>query len=598
MHSFIHFIIILLASMQILQANPEHKIEALSCIPGLQSDSFDELENSLLCLHNLQLKGEGAAGYSIYQYFFNGAPEKEQNPELALSYLIAAARLNHPRSLDRLAWHFETGKFLERNLAAAYSLYLKAAELGFTKSLVNLGRWLISGEGHSQDAEAAFQLFYQASLQGSPEAQFELAHMYKRGLPVEQNFTKYKTHLLRAASGGHVGAILEISRNHLEGRHEEKNINKALHWMKTLEGNPRIDMMRAMLLLSQSEVEFNHQGIELLHSLSLLGHAPASNFLSELHEDGHFFSQKSKTAKHIYSRTAQRQAGYLPPISKNYAKDYPSLRDVPQFLEKYDARKSETLWPETVSLAPGEHQKSSDDLAITSDSPLKKWLNEYEKKQKELKKLKSIKTESKPNKTIKNIGEKTQESLPKKSPENKNQILSQSRLIEKTLDEIKIVDPIANLKESLMLIKNRILLANGYLSLGHLELMRTQLNKSLTDSLKILSLLSKYINKKLAYPKILDAINDSKTLDAARNLWTQSFANLRFGSIELIQSVENIINLYSQSGNESKAEDIKQKLHKLIYGQNNYGFLCVTFNQEHPLNKISKSLSNRPFDIL
>ena len=161
---------------------------------------------------------------------------------------------------------------------------------------------------------------------GSPDAQFELAHMYKLGISVSKNIDKYRTHLRRAASGGHVGAILEISRNHLEGRFEQKNIHKALQWMKTQEGNPRIDMMRSMLLMSRPEYKYNKEGLELLRLLSRSGHAPASKFISELHENGHFLTHKSNTVKQIYTRTASRQAGHLPPISKDYSEGFSSLR--------------------------------------------------------------------------------------------------------------------------------------------------------------------------------------------------------------------------------------------------------------------------------
>ena len=83
MYNFIHLIIILLGSIQFLEARSEYKLRVLECIPGLQSQSFQELEESLLCLHELQLKGEGSAGYSIYQYFYNGAPKKDQNPRIS-----------------------------------------------------------------------------------------------------------------------------------------------------------------------------------------------------------------------------------------------------------------------------------------------------------------------------------------------------------------------------------------------------------------------------------------------------------------------------------------------------------------------------------
>ena len=84
-------------------------------------------------------------------------------------------------------------------------------------------------------------------------------------------------------------------------------------------------MMRALLLMSQNESKFNQKGLELLYSLSLSGHAPASKFISELHETGHYLTKPSETAKHIYARTAQRQAGYLPPISKNYSENFSSF---------------------------------------------------------------------------------------------------------------------------------------------------------------------------------------------------------------------------------------------------------------------------------
>ena len=500
MYNFIHLIIILLGSIQFLEARSEYKLRVLECIPGLQSQSFQELEESLLCLHELQLKGEGSAGYSIYQYFYNGAPKKDQNPELAMSYLVSAAGLNHPRSLDRLAWHFETGNDIKRDLKAAYSLYLKAAELGFTRSLVNLGRWLISGEGVSQDVEAAFQLFYQASLMGSSEAHFEIAHMYKMGISVKKNIRRYKTYLMRAASSGHVGAILEISRNHLDGRHEQKSLPKALQWMKTQEGNPRIDMMRALLLMSQNESKFNQKGLELLYSLSLSGHAPASKFISELHETGHYLTKPSETAKHIYARTAQRQAGYLPPISKNYSENFSSLRDIPRFLDEYDNRKSEQLWTKTENETP----KIIETKLSKSDNSLKNWLNEYEKRQTDTNMSAIQKNSSKVSRNS------TQISTPTNATNREIEILNRSKLIEQTLNEIKIVDPISKLDQSLMLINNRLLLANSYKSIGYIKLMNSQLEETIRNSFEVLKQLSEHVNKAFTYPDILDRIDNTE----------------------------------------------------------------------------------------
>ena len=48
--------------------------------------------------------------------------------------------------------------------------------------------------------------------------------------------------------------------------------------------------------------------------------------------------------------------------------------------------------------------------------------------------------------------------------------------MEQTLNEIKIVDPISKLDQSLMLINNRLLLAS-YKSIGYIKLMKFNLKK-------------------------------------------------------------------------------------------------------------------------
>ena len=347
-------------------------------------------------------------------------------------------------------------------------------------------------------------------------------------------------------------------------------------------------MMRALLLMSQNESKFNQKGLELLNSLSLSGHAPASKFISELHETGHYLTKPSETAKHIYARTAQRQAGYLPPISKNYSENFSSLRDIPRFLDEYDNRKSEQLWTKTEN----ETSKIIETKLSKSDNSLKNWLNEYEKRQTDTNMSAIQKNSSKVSRNS------TQISTPTNATNREIEILNRSKLIEQTLNEIKIVDPISKLDQSLMLINNRLLLANSYKSIGYIKLMNSQLEETIRNSFEVLKQLSEHVNKAFTYPDILDRIDNTEKLTAAKNLWTKSFEDLRFGSIELVNSVDNVINLYAESGNKDRAEETRQKLNDLLFGESNYGFICVNFDTDHPLNKISEKLINSPFDTI
>ena len=192
----------------------------------------------------------------------------------------------------------------------------------------------------------------------------------------------------------------------------------------------------------------------------------------------------------------------------------------------------------------------------------------------------------------------TQISTPTNATNREIEILNRSKLIEQTLNEIKIVDPISKLDQSLMLINNRLLLANSYKSIGYLKLMNSQLEETIRNSFEVLKQLSEHVNKAFTYPDILDRIDNTEKLTAAKNLWTKSFEDLRFGSIELVKSVDNVINLYAESGNKDRAEETRQKLNDLLFGESNYGFICVNFDADHPLNKISEKLINSPFDTI
>lgn len=596
---YFYLLFILLISLNtVFTSIQTEKFKVLHCISGLKSNDFQKIENSLLCLHDLQLKGEGSAGYAIYQYFINRINEKEQNPQLAISYLINSAKLDHPRSLDRLAKHLETGDHIRRDLKAAYSMYLKAAELGFTKALVNLGRLLLAGEGVLQDTEAAFRLFYQASLKGDPDAQFELAHMHEKGISAPRDFVKYRQYLIRAASGGHLGAVLEISRNYLEGRYGDKNFKMAVNWLKTQEGNPRVDMMRGLLLLSQNDQVLSKEGYELINALSARKHAPATKFLADLYYAGSPHTPESPIIEEIYTRTARRQAGQLPKTSKKTSLD----RSIPDTLIKYSTERKEELWPETPAVETVEAVENLIDQD-KPDNALDSWITNYRPNEKIATKLKAIAVaKSKPvsNSVIekplkKKIVSSTKKQAIKMSQRDQN-ILIQSQMIEKTMDEIKITDPVSNLEQSLMLIQNRMMLASTYFSIKHNEKSYDQLHKASEQSLKLLTLLTNFVNNETAFPNILSSLSSETSIDNARNLWKNSLSKFRRGSIELFQILSQIALAYKRSGDENNAQVVSRALQKFTQNNSRGDFIGVNFNENHPLNLLSKKLTGKAFD--
>ena len=110
------------------------------------------------------------------------------------------------------------------------------------------------------------------------------------------------------------------------------------------------------------------------------------------------------------------------------------------------------------------------------DNALDTWITNYRPNEKIATKLKAIAVaKSKPvsNSVIekplkKKIVSSTKKQAIKMSQRDQN-ILIQSQMIEKTMDEIKISDPVRNLEQSLMLIQNRMMLASTYFSIKHNE---------------------------------------------------------------------------------------------------------------------------------
>jgi len=125
-------------------------------------------------------------------------------------YFLAGSDLNVASLTDRkTAWG---------SLAPDQELQLASlVDEGNTRAMIGLGYMSLSPEKSRFKPEKAFELFTRAATQGDPEAMFELAKLYEKGIGTEQNFPKALELYQKSADLGFADAINDLGFLYYQG---------------------------------------------------------------------------------------------------------------------------------------------------------------------------------------------------------------------------------------------------------------------------------------------------------------------------------------------------------------------------------------------
>ncbi|MDR2353483.1 MAG: SEL1-like repeat protein, partial [Deltaproteobacteria bacterium] len=108
---------------------------------------------------------------------------------LGKDYLLKAIEKGNVRALCELAYHYKTGKFLEKNLGESLKYYRMASELGDGDSICAIASFFLNGIEVEKDVDEAIRLYNLAYEQGSLSALCELGVFYyhgKDGVPLDK----------------------------------------------------------------------------------------------------------------------------------------------------------------------------------------------------------------------------------------------------------------------------------------------------------------------------------------------------------------------------------------------------------------------------
>ncbi len=118
----------------------------------------------------------------------------------------AKALQGNPDAQCNVAYYYEKGQGIAKDLVQAAIWYRKAAEQGHPTSQYNLGCLYDKGDGVKQDNEEAFFWYRKAAEQGYAQAQSSLGVFYIVGKGVKSSGEKAVYWWRKAAEQGHAGA--------------------------------------------------------------------------------------------------------------------------------------------------------------------------------------------------------------------------------------------------------------------------------------------------------------------------------------------------------------------------------------------------------
>lgn len=96
------------------------------------------------------------------KYELGKKAENQGDYESAMTYYLAAAKVGHIESMNRIGWLYAHGEGAERDYSKAMEWYQKAANLGDAAAMGHIGTLYYNGNGVAQDFRKAMEWYQKA----------------------------------------------------------------------------------------------------------------------------------------------------------------------------------------------------------------------------------------------------------------------------------------------------------------------------------------------------------------------------------------------------------------------------------------------------
>lgn len=205
--------------------------------------------------------------YRLGWMLLNGIGTK-QDTLLAKKYFEKASSVGNSFACYQLAYMYEKGDYIPKNISEAIRLYTIPAELGNDIAAYRLGKLYLGGEGVLKDVESAICWLIFSAEKNNQFAEYILGMLYLKGDDIPKDIEKAVEYLKRSAEQGNQYAQYIIGKLYLAGKDMTIDKEMAAYWLRlsAIQGN-----IYAQFLLDNMDNEIKPSvllaGTHLLHNV-------------------------------------------------------------------------------------------------------------------------------------------------------------------------------------------------------------------------------------------------------------------------------------------------------------------------------------------
>ncbi len=141
-------------------------------------------------------------GIPIAMFYAGYNYEQLNDFNKAVEWYTKGAQKGEAESQLCLAYCYEKGDGVKKDLQKAVFWYTKAAEQGEAMAQTDIAEFYRTGYGVKEDLQKAFYWYSKAAVNGNTEAQFYLGYFYAEGMAVTKDMKKARYWMQKAADLG------------------------------------------------------------------------------------------------------------------------------------------------------------------------------------------------------------------------------------------------------------------------------------------------------------------------------------------------------------------------------------------------------------
>ncbi len=269
---------------------------------GLQAYKTGDYMTAMSIFRPLAVHGDSRAQFALGLMFDggNGVPLDKKE---AFGWYLKSAQNGNGKAQYNLALMYYNGEGIEKDIIEAVDWFKRAASSGIAtaaekmqalavqgvpEAQFQLANMYRTGTGVTKDPQEAGRWYHAAAENGNLSAQFNLALLLELGQEKSQNYVEAISWYQRAAESGHAKAQYNLGLMYATGKGLDQDPEKAKHWFgkAAAQHNASAELALAVLNLKETNAGNYADTVKLFEQAAKQGNAQAQHQLGYAYYEG------------------------------------------------------------------------------------------------------------------------------------------------------------------------------------------------------------------------------------------------------------------------------------------------------------------------